>query len=97
MVESLPQTIVFVVPPVNILVNFADGPGKYKLEIVDNLGNHLRTLFDKRVLGAKEAWLSWDGNNDEGRLMRYGHYSAVFSKDEKVLRHIALEWIPPDH
>jgi hypothetical protein len=94
--ESLPQTIVFVSPPVNILVTFADGPGRYKLEVVDAKENPVQTLYYKRVSAERQTWVTWDGNNDQGQLMPYGHYSAVFSKDGKVLRHIALEWIPPD-
>lgn len=93
---ALPQTIVFVHPPVNIFVTFGDGPGKYKLEVVDAGGTHLKTLYDKRVGAERETWMSWDGTNDAGDLMPVGHYSAVFSKDGKVLRHIALVWISPD-
>lgn len=95
--EALPQTIVFVNPPVNILVTFKDGPGRYKVVVVDSRENPVQVLYDKRISFEKETWLSWDGNNEQGKLQPYGHYSAVFSKDGKVLRHVALEWIPSDN
>jgi hypothetical protein len=94
-VESLPQTVVFTNPPVNILISFMDGPGKYKVELVDSKRNHIQTLFEKRVTFDKETWLSWDGKNEDGKLMPQGHYSAIFSKDGKILRYIALDWITP--
>jgi flagellar hook assembly protein FlgD len=93
---SLPETITFVNPPVNIYVTFADGPGKYKMEILDSQGNHLRTLFDKHVGGESERWLEWDGTNEQGKLMPATSYSAIFSKDGKVLRKISLVWISKD-
>ncbi len=93
---TMPETIVFVNPPVNIDVSFADGPGEYKLEIVDGQGNHVNTLYDKHVGYEKESWLSWDGKNDQGRLLPYGQYYALFSKDGTLIRRIALSWIPPD-
>jgi hypothetical protein len=94
-VESNAATIVFVNPPVNIDASFADGPGRYKLEIVDDQGNHVNTLYDKHVGFEKETWISWDGTNEQGRLMHYGQYFALFSKDGRMIQKIALTWIPP--
>ena len=92
---GMAATIVFVNPPVNIDASFADGPGRYKLEIVDDQGNHVNTLYDKHVGFEKETWISWDGTNEQGRLMRYGQYFALFSKDGRMIQKIALTWIPP--
>lgn len=92
---GMATTIVFVNPPVNIDASFEDGPGRYKLEIVDDRGNHVITLYDHQVAFEKETWLSWDGTNDQGQLMRYGQYFALFSKDGKIIQKIALTWIPP--
>ena len=94
-VSGSAATIVFVNPPVNIDASFADGPGRYRLEIVDDQGNHIATLYDKHVGFEKETWISWDGTNDQGELMHYGQYYALFSKDGKLIQRIALTWIPP--
>jgi len=94
---SMPETIVFVNPPVNIDVSFGDGQGNYKLEITDSQGSHLTTLYEKHVSYERETWITWDGTNDSGKLMPLGHYFALFSKDGKVLRKIALEWIKADN
>ena len=93
---GMAATIVFVNPPVNIDASFADGPGRYKLEIVDDQGNHLITLYDKHVGFEKETWISWDGTNDQGQLMHYGQYYALFTKDGRLIQKIALTWIPPN-
>jgi len=94
-VPTAPETIVFVNPPVNIDVTFADGPGRYKLEITDASGNHVVNLYDKQVGFERETWLSWDGKNDQGNLLSYGQYYALFSKDGKLIHKIALSWIQP--
>jgi hypothetical protein len=90
---SSPETIVFVNPPVNIQVSFADGPGRYRLEVQGQDGTSLKMLYDKRVTFDREAWITWDGTNEDGKLMPLGTYNAVFSKDGKVLKKIALQWI----
>jgi flagellar hook assembly protein FlgD len=90
---SAPETIVFVSPPVNIQVSFADGPGRYRLEVQGPNGVPLKMLYDKKVTFDREAWITWDGTNEEGKLMPLGTYHAVFSKDGKVLKKIALQWI----
>lgn len=90
----MPETIVFVNPPVNIYIEFADGPGQYKLEVVDAGQNHIRTLFDRHVTGDENQWVEWDGKNEQGTLMSYGQYFAIFTKDGKALRPpTALTWI----
>lgn len=90
---SSPETIVFVNPPVNIQVSFADGPGRYSLEVQSQDGISLKMLYDKQVSFDKEAWITWDGTNEDGKLMPLGTYNAVFSKDGKILKKIALQWI----
>ena len=92
-VASAPETIVFVNPPVNIRVSFADGTGRYHLEVQDDLGGTLKVLYDKKVTFDREAWITWDGTNQDGKLMPVGTYHAFFSKDGKVLKKIALVWI----
>ncbi len=90
-----PQTIVFKAPPVNIYMRFKDGPGEYKLDILDSHGNHVRTLFDQVVKDSTESWASWNGLDEEGQLLREGNYTAVFTKSGIPLREITLEWLLP--
>ena len=92
---SIATTIVFDNPPVNIDASFADGPGLYKLEIVDAQGLHLNTLYNKPSGFEKEIWITWDGTNDQGQLLRYGNYYALFTKDGILIQKIALIWIQP--
>src|SRR5665213_3134111 len=76
---SIATTITFANPPVNIDASFADGPGLYRLEIVDAQGLHLNTLYNKQSGFEKEIWITWDGTNDQGQLLRYGNYYAPVS------------------
>lgn len=93
---SIATTITFANPPVNIDASFADGPGLYKLEIVDAQGIHINTLYNKPSGFEKETWIVWDGTNDQGQLVRYGNYYALFTKDGVLIQKIALIWIQTD-
>jgi hypothetical protein len=94
--SSMAATIVFAAPPVNINASFADGPGVYQLEIVDAKGTHLNTLYNQQVVLEKDTWITWDGTNDDGRLMGAGNYIARLSKDGVLIEKIALTWIIPN-
>jgi hypothetical protein len=89
---SAPETIVFTSWPVNVYMGFRDGVGEYKLEVLDSLGRHLKTLYDQQITTQKEAWASWDGTNDPGYKMGTGNYYAVLSKDGHFLKKIVLSW-----
>jgi flagellar hook assembly protein FlgD len=82
--------------PVNIDANFADGPGRYKCELVDAQGNHINTIYDKQVAFEKESWISWDGTNDQGKLMPYGRYYAILSKDGHLIQKMFLNYTAPN-
>jgi flagellar hook assembly protein FlgD len=84
------HTIVYQTPPVEIYVTFADGPGRYQLEMMDVRGNPLRMVFDKKVVADSESWVTWDGKDDQGREMPVGQYFVVFYKDGKALRSISV-------
>ena len=90
--DSSPQTISFEMPPVNVHMKFADGPGEYRLDVVDGQGSPLRVLFDRKIGIDKEAWASWDGFDSQGRFRTSGLYYAVLSKDGRALRKIVLAW-----
>ena len=93
--SSMAATIVFAKPPVNINASFADGPGVYRLEIVDARGAHINTLYNEQVVLEKDTWIIWDGTNDQGQRMGYGNYQALLSKDGVLIEKIALVWITP--
>lgn len=84
------HAIVFQTPPVEIYVTFADGPGRYQLELVGTQGNPLRMIFDREIVGEGDAWVTWDGKNEKGQDMSLGQYFVIFYKDGKPLRSISV-------
>src|SRR5581483_4179388 len=82
------QTIVFSEPPANIYMSFADGPGFYRLDVLDVARRHVRTLFEKKVVARQEEWVEWDGKDDSGHEAAPGGYKVVFSKDGKPINEI---------
>ena len=93
---SGPETIGFNAPPVNIFMRFKDGMGEYRLDIWDGKGRLIKTVFQREIMKNSETWTSWDGTDVQGRLMPFGDYSVVFSKDGRFLRKIILTWISPN-
>ncbi len=63
------QTIEFAAPPANIYVTFADGPGRYQLQIVDRGAKLVKNIYDRHVVGETEAWVEWDGRDEKGKDM----------------------------
>jgi hypothetical protein len=84
------QTIVFGKPPANIYISFADGPGVYRLEIFDQALHPLRNLFEKKIVAQEDAWVEWDGKDDQGQDVPFGPYLAVYSKDGRELNKIMV-------
>ena len=84
------QTIVFESQPANIYISYADGPGVYRLEVVDASGRHLRALFEKRIVAQLDDWVEWDGKDDSGREMPAGPYTVLYTKDGKRLNKLIL-------
>ncbi len=87
---DMAHAIVFQTPPVEIYVTFADGPGRYQLELVGTQGNPLRMIFDREIVGEGDAWVTWDGKNEKGQDMSLGQYFVIFYKDGKPLRSISV-------
>jgi hypothetical protein len=83
-------SIVFGVSNANILVSFGDGPGMYKVEVMDDHFTHLKTLFNQRVLENSESWLNWNGKDDSGNDVPAGSYFVICSKEGTVLQKITL-------
>jgi hypothetical protein len=84
------QVIVFQMPPVEIYVTFADGPGRYQLEVVDAGGHPLQLIFDKKIVGEGDSWATWDGKDGRGRDAPVGQYFVIFYKDGRPLRSISI-------
>jgi hypothetical protein len=84
------QTIVFGVPPANIYISFADGPGVYRLEVFDNALHPLRNLFEQKIVAQADAWIEWDGKDDQGKDVPSGSYLAIYSKDGRELNKIIV-------
>jgi len=84
------QTIVFQTPPVEIYITFADGVGRYQLQVVDGQGRPLEVVYDRKIVGEKDDWVTWDGKDGWGRDVAPGQYYVIFYKDGKPLRSISV-------
>lgn len=84
------QAIVFETPPVEIYVTFGDGVGRYQLQVVDGQGHPLEVIFDKKIIGEKDSWVTWDGKDGQGRDVPPGQYFVIFYKNGKSLRSISV-------
>jgi len=82
--------IVFTEPPANIYLTFADGPGHYQVEVVDDEGNSLEALFDRKIVAESDSWVEWDGLDQNGKLVSPGQYFVILSKDGKALKRISV-------
>lgn len=70
----------------NLFISFEEGPGIYKVEILDMEGRHIKTPFQKKVVRKTNAWVPWDGKNEKGEPASSGTYQAVYTKDGSPLR-----------
>lgn len=84
------QTIVFESQPANIYINYADGAGTYRLEVIDSSLRPIRALFEKRVVAQQDDWVEWDGKDDAGREMPPGQYTVLYTKDGTELNKLIL-------
>lgn len=84
------QVLVFEIPPVEIYVTFGDGVGRYQLQVVDGQGHPLEVIFDKKIIGEKDSWVTWDGKDGQGHNVPVGQYFVIFYKDGKPLRSISI-------
>jgi flagellar hook assembly protein FlgD len=92
--EVLAMAFTFSVPPANVLVTFADGPGVYQVEAVDSQGAHLKTLMNQRILRTSDLWITWDGKNDQGQDVPVGRYFVLCFKEGRMLQKILLIRVP---
>jgi hypothetical protein len=88
---SAPQTLVVEVLPANLYVNFSDGPGIYRVFILDSQGKTVRKVYDRRVVAQSEDWTFWDGLDDSGKGKPAGIYRVLFTLNDKPLKDIYLK------
>jgi flagellar hook assembly protein FlgD len=84
------EPVVFGSSPAEIYVTFADGAGRYQLEIVDTLAHPVKVVYDRHISAKTSAWVEWDGKDGQGKEMPPGHYFVIFFKDGKPLRSISI-------
>lgn len=89
------QTVSFQDPPVELHLTFADGPGWYRMFIMDANQQWVRKILDQKVLANGDGWASWDGMDEQGRIGPRGRYYAVLFKGDKALKGIPLVWMAP--
>jgi|GEM_PF-1746825 len=82
--------VVFSEPPANIYITFADGPGHYQVVVVDDQGNSLEAVYDRRVVAESDAWVEWDGLDPKGKLVSPGQYFVILTKYGKALKRISV-------
>jgi hypothetical protein len=87
---DLEHTVEFTAPPANIYVTFADGPGNYRVEVVDRGGNSLGIIYGKKVVSQGDAWLEWDGRDKKDRDVPPGQYYVILYKDGKAIKSISV-------
>ncbi len=92
--EISAMAVTFSLPPANVLVTFADGPGTYQVEAVDAQGRHLKTLMNQRILRTSDIWISWDGKDEQGRDVPIGRYFVLCFKEGRMLQKILLVRVP---
>jgi hypothetical protein len=92
--EVSAMAVTFSVPPANVLVTFADGPGIYQVEAVDSQGGHLKTLMNQKILRTSDLWITWDGKNDQAENVPVGRYFVLCYKEGRMLQKILLVRVP---
>jgi hypothetical protein len=85
---SAPQTLVVEVLPANLYVSFSDGPGAYRVFILDSWGKTIRKVYDRRVVAQSEDWAYWDGLDESGRAEPPGIYRVLFTLNDQPLKDI---------
>lgn len=84
------QSVEFSDPPANIYVVLADGPGKYRVEVVDSGGKILEVIYNHKVAALSDVWLEWDCLDGEGMPVPPGQYFIIIYKDGKTLKSLSV-------
>jgi hypothetical protein len=89
-VENSGQVIVFDRPPANIYITFADGPGIYEVDVVDQRSAVIQRLLQKRVISDHGEWAVWNGKDALGAESPVGDYWVLLLKEGKL---ISRTWV----
>lgn len=84
------QVIVFDRPPANIYITFADGPGLYEVDVVDQRSTVIQRLLQKRVLSDHGEWAVWNGKDALGMESPVGDYWVLLSKEGRLISRISV-------
>ena len=88
------QSIEFSDPPANIYVVFGDGPGKYKVEVMNSSGKRLEVIYERKIAAQSDAWLEWDCLDGKGMPVPPGQYFVVVYKDGRILKSLSVVRAP---
>jgi|GEM_PF-1541588 len=91
--DSQAETLEVPMPPANLYVNFADGPGLYRLSIYDSRGKLIRAIYEKRAVHESEDWAIWDGKTETGQAALSGYYRVVFTLNGVHLKDVILHLV----
>lgn len=84
------QSVEFSDPPANIYVVFGDGPGKYKVEVLNSSGKRLEVIYERKIAAQSDTWLEWDCMDGKGMPAPPGQYFVVVYKDGKILKSLSV-------
>lgn len=91
--NSQAQTLEVPMPPANLYVNFADGPGIYQLAIYDSQGQLIRSIYQKRAINESDDWAVWDGKNESGQDALPGYYRVLFTLNGVQLKDVIIHLV----
>jgi hypothetical protein len=84
------HSVVFHSGTAEIYLTFEDGPGLYQLEIVDARAKPVKVIFNQRIVSRTEAWVEWDGKDEQGQEVPPGQYFVIFFENGKAIRSISV-------
>lgn len=90
------QNVEFMDPPANIYVVFADGPGRYRAEIMDRSGKTLKIVLDRKIVSESDMWIEWDCMDNKGMPVPPGQYFVVIYKDGEPLKSLSVVRVAKD-
>ncbi|NQV37678.1 MAG: T9SS type A sorting domain-containing protein, partial [Candidatus Marinimicrobia bacterium] len=57
---------------------------KYKISIINILGQHIRTIFDGVITEDAKTTITWSGKNQNGELVSSGVYFLIIKSDSQI-------------
>jgi flagellar hook assembly protein FlgD len=84
------HSVVFHSGTAEVYLTFEDGPGLYQLEVVDTRAKPVKVIFNQRIVSRTDAWVEWNGKNEQGQDMPVGQYFVIFFENGKAIRSISV-------